>query len=672
KEYIIGKAINRAKSDQSYGTMIALLTLLGDPALELTLPDKPDFVIKPSDIKIDPPNPLVNDSVSVKLTIHNLGRSFPNDTLTVKLYENIVSDTTVIDTSYLSSFGEVDSTIFVWVPTEPGLKTLIATVNEDNRVLEDDHSDNTASNSFSVFDFGEPNIIKPVNGYFSNDDSLEFVIADIGFYFDRDFNYLIQINDNPDFSGQLLMQSPVINATDALVKWKAGQFTPGEYFWRAFIYDDIDTNFNAPRIFSITNKQGSGYLAQNLQLKKFDILNMDYSENFNGLVLNTEIKPPHPSPKFLLDSIYFDIPPDQTKPSIFTTDGSYFYFSNLPGFNNGAESKVYKIGTGLNGTIAGENYGPIPNLELYIYGNLMIHQDFLYSCTGATDRLTKIDINSGDTSIITIPDSLLVSLSKPTQIGGIYLYSDGQYVYNLGVGTWKYPDKFVLRKFDPQNNWGKVGEDLVLSGNTIPRVVSFFISQGYLILYENYTLIDLRRYRLSDGAFEEEWWYAPKIKDYYAIAYDHQNDFVYFNTFRPGNTPYVPAFFKYHGTYIEANGRITSQEIGPASRWDNLEFNIDQTNSNGLYKSYLLGKRRIGSEWVLLDSLIQPNYDLSSVNVKDFNYIKLRFDLVDSSFGAGEPMKFNSLKVNYEYLPEISVIPNNFTFIPDSMLHGLP
>lgn len=69
----------------------------------------------------------------------------------------------------------------------------------------------------------------------------------------------------------------------------------------------------------------------------------------------------------MLDSIYFDIPPDDTKPSIFTTDGSYFYFSNLPGFNNGAESKVYKIGTGLNGTIAGENYGPIPNLELHLW-----------------------------------------------------------------------------------------------------------------------------------------------------------------------------------------------------------------------------------------------------------------------------------------------------------------
>lgn len=671
KEYVIGKAINYAKSNQAYGTMIALLTLLGDPALELALPSTPDFVIKPSDITIDPPSPLIDDSVSVELKIKNLGRSFSNDTLTVKLYERIISDTTVIGSSSLLNFGEIDSTFYTWVPVESGLKTLIATVNEDNKILEDDISDNLASNSFSVFDFGEPNIIKPVNGYFSNSDSVEFLISDIGFYFGRHFNYLIQINDSPDFSGQLLMQSPVINATDALVKWKAGPFSPGEYFWRSFIYDNIDTNFNAPRIFTITNQQGSGYFAQDQQLKIFDIVNMNYSENFEGLVLNTEIKPPHPSPKFLLDSIYFDIPPDQTKPSIFTTDGTYFYFSNLPGFNNGATSKVYKIGTGLNGTTPGDNYGSIPNLELYIYGNLMMHNGYLYSCTGPANTLTQIDVNTGDTTQILFPDSLLVSLNKPTQIGGVYLYSDGQYVYNLGVGTWKYPTKFILRKYDPQNNWIQVGEDLILSGNTMPRVVSFIISQGYIIIYENYSLIELRRYRLTDGAFEEEWIYAPKIKDYYAIAYDHQNDFVYFNTFRPGNTPYVPAFFKYQGTFIEANGRITSQEIGPASKWNDLQFNIDQTNSNGFYKAYLLGKSKSNSEWVMIDSLLQPNYDLSNISVKNFNYIKLRFDLADSSFGAGEPMKFNSLKVNYEYLPEISVIPQNFNFTPDSMLQGI-
>ncbi len=90
------------------------------------------------------------------------------------------------------------------------------------------------------------------------------------------------------------------------------------------------------------------------------------------------------------------------------------------------------------------------------------------------------------------------------------MYSDGQYVYNLGVGTSAYPSKFVLRKFDPSNNWQKIGEDIVFSGSIIRRVSSFIIVNGYVIVYENYNIIKLRRYRLSDGVFEEEWRYSPK------------------------------------------------------------------------------------------------------------------------------------------------------------------
>ncbi len=672
KNYVVGKAINVAKSSQNYGTMTALLTLLGDPAIELAIPYKPDFVIKSSDISIDPTNPLVNDTVNVKLKIINLGLSFPGDTVNVKLYERIISDTTLIGSVSLQNFGENDSTYFDWVPKESGLITLIATVNDDQHIPEDDLSDNTASNSFSVFDFGEPSIVKPADGYFTNSNSIEFLISDIGFYFDRDFNYIIQVNNSPQFDdGSIMIQSPVLTANDAVVTWSPGTLAAGEYFWRAVVYDDVDTNSSTIRIFTLSDEQGSGYLAQKQQLKLFNSTNINYSDEFNSLVLNTKVNPPYPSPKFLLDSIYFNIPSDQTKPSTFTTDGTYFYFGNLPDFNNGAKSKIYKIGTGLNGTTAGTNYGAIPNLEVYIYSHLMVHNGFMYTCTGPTDNLLKIDINTGDTSRVSIPDSLLLTIASSTQIGGVFLFSDGQYVYNLGVGTSLYPTKFVLRKFDPANNWIKIGEDIVFSGTIFKRVSSFIISQNYLIVYENFSLIKLRRYSMPDGAFEEEWWYAPKIKDYYAIAYDYANDFVYFNTFRPGSTPYIPAFFKYQGTFIEANGQIVTPEIGPASKWHNLEFDIDQTNSNGIYKGYLFGKNKTNGSWVTLDSLIEQNINLENIDTKQYNFIKLRFDLADSSFGSGEAMKFNSLKVNHEYLPEISIIPKNITFTPDSVLQGI-
>jgi hypothetical protein len=671
KNYVIGKAINIAKSNQNYGTMTALLTLLGDPAIELAIPKKPDFVIRSSNISISPTNPLVNDTVSVKLAINNLGLSFPGDTVTLKLYERIISDTTLIDSIALLNFGESDTTYFTWVPQESGLITLIATINNDESVPEDDLSDNIASNSFSIFDFGEPSIIKPADGYFTNSGNIEFLISDIGFYFDRSFNYLIQINNLPQFDGvQLLAESPVLNATDAVVRWNPSTLAPGEYFWRAIVYDDADTNSSDIRIFSVSDKNGSGYYSQKQQLKLFDKSNVNYSDEFNSLLLNTELHPPYPSPKFLLDSIYYSLPADQTKPSTFTTDGTYFYFGTLPNFNSGTKSKIYKIGTGLNGTVAGTNYGAIPSLEIYIYSHLMSHDGFLYSSTGALDRLTRIDPSTGDTIQVLIPDSLLLTVASSTQIGGVFLYSDGEYVYNLGVGTLNHPNKLVLRVFDPNNNWNKIGEDIVFSGTTLRRISSFIISNGYLIVYENYFLISLRRYRLSDGAFEEDWWYSPKVKDFYAIAYDHANNFVYFQTFRPIGQ-YVPAFFKYRGTYIEANGQLVSPEIGPASKWHNLEFDIDQTNSNGTYKSYLLGKNKSNGSWIMLDSLFKDSIAIDSIDTKRYNYIKLRFALADSSFGSGQPMKFNSLKVNYDYLPEISIIPKNLSFTPDSVLQGI-
>ncbi len=48
-----------AKSNQHYGTMLALLTLLGDPAIEFAIPYYPDFVIKSTNISINPNNPIV-------------------------------------------------------------------------------------------------------------------------------------------------------------------------------------------------------------------------------------------------------------------------------------------------------------------------------------------------------------------------------------------------------------------------------------------------------------------------------------------------------------------------------------------------------------------------------------------------------------------------------------
>jgi hypothetical protein len=528
-----------------------------------------------------------------------------------------------------------------------------------------------ASNSFTVFDFGQPNIIKPVNGYFTSNSNINFVLSDIGFYLDRDFNYKIQIKDTPDFSNENYnYESPELVSVNGIVKWQTPILQNGEYFWRALIYDVVDTNFSSVNLFTVSNINGNGYLAAKQGLKLFYSDNVDYSHELNSLILNTELKPPYPTNKFLLDSVMISLPEDSTHPSTFTTDGTYFYFGHLPVWTT--DSKIYKIGTGYNGTLKGQNYGSIPNLEVYIYSNLMSHDGHIYLCTGPLDDLLKINPETGDTSRVQVPDSLLLTVANPTQIGGVYIYSDGEYVYNLATGSSVYPDKFVLRRFDPSDNWVKIGEDIIFSGTTLRRVSSFIVVNDYLILYENFNARALRRYHIPTALFEEEWRYSTEQQKYYGIAYDKVNNLVYFSRFIPGiNVVYSPGFFKYTGTYIEANGALTSQVIGPASKWHDLEFNIDQTNSNGIFRAYLLGKNKNSGAWETIDTLTQQTYSLTGINVDDYNYLKMDFVLVDSSFGAGQPMKFNSLKVNYDYLPEISMIPQDLTFSPDSLLQGI-
>jgi hypothetical protein len=171
KNYVIGDAILSAKAAVGGGVfdqMLAQLSYLGDPAIEITLPKAPDFTIKSSDISISPTNPLKEDTVSVNVNIRNWGIVFPNDSVTVELFANSTDSTNLIEVIKLPSFGFTSTAEFTWVPQESGLYTLIARVNERDVIEELDHSDNMASNSFTVFDFGQPNIIKPVNGYFTS------------------------------------------------------------------------------------------------------------------------------------------------------------------------------------------------------------------------------------------------------------------------------------------------------------------------------------------------------------------------------------------------------------------------------------------------------------------------------------------------------------------------
>lgn len=672
ENYVIGNAINTAKSYQQYGTMIALLTLLGDPALELTIPKNPDFVVKTSDITINPPNPIIEDTVRVTIGLYNVGRTFPNDTLTVQLYESIINDSTLIGTNRISNFGENDTTFFNWIPKEAGLKKLIVVINELDTIAEIDHNDNIASANFSVYSVGEPIILKPVENYFSSNDQIEFLILDVGDYVQREFSYKIQIDTSLYINSPMLIDSPILQSIDGVVRWKSPVLEQGEYFWQCFIISDTDTNKSNVKSFSITSLPGSGYLAKSKQLKNFNNNNIIYSEQLRSLILNTNLLPPRPSENKLIDSIFIFLPSDTTQLTSITTDGTYIYFGDVSFHRDGKKSKIYMLGTGENGTTKGVNYGPLGNIDVEIKNQIFYHSDgYIYVATGDDSTLFRISTSTADTSRIFIPDRLLPTEDGLLQNGGYYLASDGQYIYNLSAGYGLKRNKYTLRTFDPQNGWIKLGEDVEFLGSSEIGFSNFFVQGDYVFTAESFYNQYMRRYN-KNGFFEEEWLTLKRPNILYAWTFDWDRNILYSSTFKPLQFPYQPGFFKFRGTYLESLGFTSTNEIGPSRKWHDLVFNIDAIGSTGEFNNFLLGKNNQSQIWDTLAINIPSNYDISNLNSELYSYLKLNFNFIDSSFGASEPIKLKSVQVNYDYFPELNLYPDRIVFSSDSLLQGFP
>ncbi|MBK7629695.1 MAG: hypothetical protein IPJ23_03075 [Ignavibacteriales bacterium] len=673
KNHVIGDAILVAKSNQAYGTMLALLTLLGDPAIELAIPFDPDFVVKPADISINPNYPIFKDTVEVLVKIKNLGRTFVSDSVTVQLFQNYISDSSLIASVKLPSFGEKDSVVFTWIPQEDGQVNLICVVNEVDVIDEEDHSDNIASSTFSVFSFDKPKIVKPVSNFFTNKNKVDFIIVDAGNYVQQSFKYDIKIDTSRYFDSNFLIDISGLTPTDGVVKWSTPELSEGKYFWRVLIISNQDTNSTELESFSITQSSGTGFLAESKQLLDFELSNISYFDSIDALVLNTKLLPPRPSPETILDSIIISITSDTTEITSCTTDGTYLYYGNVSYYRDGRPSKIYKVGTGLNGSIEGFNYGSIPNIEVTITNQIFYHSDgYLYVATGDDSTLLRVTIDTGDTLRIYLPSKLLPTEDGLLSNSGFYLTSDGQFVYNITPGHGNYRNKYVLRTFDPSNNWQLAKADMVLFGISQYGFTGFFITNGFIQTYESWNSGYIRKYRLSDGFFEEE--YLPFIYslEIYSWTFDFFNNYLYAGLYRPSVQNYKFGFYRFAGNYKQAYGSITSKEIGPARNWTSLHYNMDNLGSSGSYLCNLFGKNSANQIWDTLATNVSSSFNIENINPVDYPYLKLKFDLVDSTFSTSGSLKLKSVQVNYDYFPELNLFPERIMFSSDTLLQGFP
>lgn len=668
RRYTIGDAILVAKANPAYGTMTQVLTLLGDPALRLALPSYPDFVVKSADINIFPKNPLKDDTVKIKVFIRNMGTSFINDTVSVQLFKHFIADTNLIGIKRLTNFNFIDSTEFYWVANEDGLINIIVSVNNVDTLMELDLTDNIASVSLPVFNISKPNIIKPSDNYFTKNNFIDFRIVDVGSYVQQNFTYQIIIDTSRSLQSSGKIFSPVLRPINGIVDWRTPQLANGIYYWRAYIFSGADTNFTDIKTFSIVDEFGEGFFAHKEQLLDFKLNNIDYSDSLKSLILSTKVNPPYPTNERLIDSILVTIPDDSTYFTASATDGTYIYFGNVVEHNFNRKSKIYKVGTGRNGTIKGFNYGSIGNLEVMIKNQMFYHSDgYLYVATGDSTSLLRINPNTADTLTITLGAELISSIDGLLNNFGQYVTSDGRYVYNLSAGTLNKREKYVLRIFDPQNNWSKVGDDIEFIGKSQRGFSNFFVSEGYVITIESFENHYMRRYRL-DGFYEGEWMPLKRENILYSIAFDRTNNLVYISTYKPPQFLYQSGFFVYKGTYVNANGSLESPEIGPVLKFLELKYTIDNENSQGNFNTYLFARKANSLQWDTISTNIPSTYNLNSL--VGYEYLKFLVTFIDTSDRTSQPLKFKDLKVTYNNFPEIHLAPNYLTFEKDTLMQG--
>ncbi|MDZ7623239.1 MAG: hypothetical protein U5J96_02170 [Ignavibacteriaceae bacterium] len=233
-----------------------------------------------------------------------------------------------------------------------------------------------------------------------------------------------------------------------------------------------------------------------------------------------------------------------------------------------------------------------------------------------------------------------------------------------------------MRTFDPANGWALAKPDIELFGISYVSSFTGFFVHGERIYTCDYFNNFMRRHRLTDGIFEEEWLimepHPANFQRYYSWCNDWQNDKIYGSVFRYADSTVVPKFGKFAGYYVDANGTITSKQVGPVAWWNNLKYDFTNPSPTGEYSTFLLGQNSSTKNWDTLQVNLPDSVSLSEFNPDIYTNLRLHFDLTDSTFSTAEPMELRSVQFDYHPLSDVYVEREDFNFQQDSLLQGYP
>jgi hypothetical protein len=658
-----GAALGLAKTDlltrlPLIQNAVMMMGLMGDPAQKLAIPSGSDFVVETDGIAVTSESDALStsDTARVSIQLRNDGIKMGTELSFAVIDRNL--DTGAVDTiaiSAIPTFGQTDSTAVLWPLAGRVGRHQVEVLLDPSLVLNETRRDNNQA-AIEVEVFGRLSAVQafPIES--------QAVSASVslgvrtGILSDELILGELEVSQDPGFEGSTVQQSGQIPASEGLAIWSPGNLAPGVWFWRARMTDGTeDGAYSVVRSFSV----GSSAPARTVSWRQnaseaFRLSEKDGIITYDGGTLGRTLEPLplRITAEFREETITADGAPST---AVLATDGSFHFvkgFYSLPQIYPDSDTYL-KVGSGLNGTTAGEVLGAISDPEIPSVSATYHGDGFIYSDSRKSREVVRISPSTGETTVIPVEAGLLEIRSALVFNGHSLFTSDGSLIYNVANAINGIPRAgWTVRVFDPEADWDVVREFLVDPTST---GFTFAFTDGVLADGEYLYLIEFgtgssHRVRVVDaidGTFVEEYQSDQAETDLLSGQYDWVNNKVWFGQLT-GNQ-----IHRYAGRRLPEAGTVTSLPIGPSSAWKSLS--VDVSGASGTQARVdLLGEAPDGAflpiaEW---SDLPAGDIDLTELDTS-IDRIQMRLRLSGPELAQSAALR--SWSANYQPVSDISI-----------------
>lgn len=632
-------------------TSLLGMNLIGDPAQRLAVPPGPDYTIAEEGIQIQGPAVLTTgDSVTVKLKLENYGIVTSTGPEVVVLDLDLeIGETDTLFVGTLEPFGQTDSLGVFWhVGEGSGRHALQVLVDPADRIAELDEGNNRQELGVEIFGALRADQIMPRPGQVLSTSGLRFSIESrMGPSMEVQGEF--EVSSEYDFSGPDVIRSGRIGGLSDLIVWEPNGISTGSYYWRARLYDDKDfgawSETQPFKVAELVPVRQVLWQEEGIEALRSGTVT-DLTVRADGTVGRVMDPPPI---RFNSDTREASFLAEGLRgTAVIATDGTYLYTNRFfsPTASYPGTDVFQRIGTGFGGTTAGQNFGPLSDLEVKGVAATFHGDGFIYADDRKGNSLIRISPLTGEQDRVTIPDGLLEFRTGFIFNESSLITSDGTYIYNVAAaanGTRR--EGWTVRVFDPADQWRLVRE--YIAGPTSTGFTYLFtdgvVADGkYLYLIEFGTGLThrVRVVDAMDGSFVEEFESDQAQTDILNGQYDWVNNKVWLGQLNGA------MIHRYRGRTLPESGSLTSGTIGPASRWERMNVAI-RPEPGGRVELDVLGELTSG-EFVPLPGLVDLSpdgpLDLSEV---DTRRIKLNLRL----FGDGLQPSPGLISWSLEYQP---------------------